>query len=202
MFVTPLKAMATHAMEKTLDVDYPVERFRGVHVSIEFPDDRQHYPGIWVDFEPTGEMERAGIGHFEYEGGADGGRRYTRWRFQGYLTYTAVGMTSLERDMLLDELIRIIAFGEENPATNEFRALMEDNDLIACNIDFDQVGLRGSTQSPGTPWGTEEMIYEATVAIEVIGEFVSDTVSATLLPLGSIAVTAYSDQESDPDPTF
>ena len=203
MFITPLKTMLTIALRKTFDADYLVERFRGLHISIEFPDDRQHYPGVWVDFEPMGEMERIGIGHYEVEGTPEGGRRFTRWKFQGYVTYTVAALSSLERDLLLDELIRVFAFGDENESTSEYRALIEDNEMLAMNIDFDQVAMRGSATAQGTPWGTEEMIYEATIALEVLGEFMADSVDATLLPLtGIVVVNPYTPAEGDPDPSW
>lgn len=201
MYLVPLKTLLTDAMRRTFDGDYLNEQFRDLHVSIEFPDDRQHYPGLWVDYEPSGELERMGIGHYEYDGSTTG-RRYTRWKFQGHATYTIAALTSLERDLLYDEVVRVMAFGNEAESTSEFRAYIESNDLIACNFDFDQIDTRGSAASPGTPWGTDEIIYEITVAMEVIGEFVSDSMSATLLPLSAIETLAFTLREGDPSPVW
>lgn len=203
MFITPLKALVTLALRRTFDADYIKPQFRGLHISIEFPDDRQHYPGIWVGFEPAGEMERIGIGHTEWDGNATGGRAYTRWKFQGYVTYTVAALSSLERDLLLDELVRIVAFGGEAESTREYRSTIEDNDLLAINIDFDQIGLRGTAEAPGTPWNTDEVIYEGTLAVEVLGEFVSDSVDTTLIPLtGIVVVEPYTGPADDPSPDW
>lgn len=202
MYLTKLKTLLTLAARQTFDSDYLVEQFRDLHVDIEFPDDRQHYPSLWVDFEPTAQLQRGGINHVEYAAAVGGARRYTTWRFQGYATYTIAALTSLERDLLFDEMIRVIAFGGEAESTSEFRATIENNDLLACNIDFDEIAVRGNSATPGTPWGTEEVIYETTIALEVVGEFSSDSITGTLLPLSDIAVTGFTLHEGDPDPVW
>jgi hypothetical protein len=202
MYLVNLKSLLTDAMRRTFDADYINEQFRDLHVSIEYPDDRQHYPGLWVDYEPAGELEIMGVGHAEYDGTATG-RKYTRWRFQGHATYTIAALTSLERDLLYDEVVRVMAFGREAESTSEFRAYIENNDLIACNFDFDQIDTRGSSVTPGTPWNSDEMIYEITVAMEVVGEFVSDSLSATLLPLTQVSLdSVFTLHEGDPHPEW
>lgn len=198
-FIVPLKTVLTTAVRDTFDADYPREQFRGLHVSIEFPDDEQHYPGIWVDFSPQGELERAGIGHTEYSVSPTGaGRAFSRWRFQGYASYTVAAMTSWERDLLMDLVIAMVAFGSETDQTSEFRTQIETNDLIAMNIDFDQVQVTGWASTPGTPWGTDEIIYEGTVQLEVIGEFVSDQTTGTLIPISQVNIVGV--REGEPDP--
>lgn len=204
MFLARLKTLLTVAMQDTFDADYPIEQFRDLHVSIEFPDDRQHYPSLWVDFEPTGQLTRAGVNHIEIaptETG-DAARAFTTWRFQGYATYTIAAMTSLERDLLFDEVVRVLAFGGEDPATNTFRATIETSDLLDVNIDFDEIGVRGTANTPGTPWGTDEMIYETTIAMEVLGEFRADMSTGTLLPLTAIEALGFTLTEGDPSPEW
>lgn len=201
MFLTPLKTLVTMAMRTTLDADYVNEDFRNIKVGIEFPMQLQDYPGIWVDVEITQELEVAGIGHVEYATGSvdDGGSRsFTRWVVTGYVTYTCVALTSLERDRLFDEIVRIMAFGRESAPTSEFRNFIESNDLLAINFDFDQIGIRAIANASGTPWGTDEMIYEATVAMEFVGEFVGDQQTQTLIPLSAVLVYEYADTEEDP----
>lgn len=202
MYLVPLKTLLVDSVRRVFDADYIQPQFRGLHASIEYPDDRQHYPGLWIDFEVEGNLEPMGVGDYEIDDAADGlgGRQYSRWRFLGYATYTVAALTSLERDLLYDELIRIFAFGGEAESTAEFRAYVENNDLVACNFNFDRITTRGLAATPGTPWGSSEMIYECTVAIEVVGEFVSDSVGATLVPLSQIVTTPYLESEPDPDP--
>lgn len=200
MFLAPLKTLLVEAAKVTFDADYPEADFRNLLVSIEYPDREEAYPSFWVDFDPTGELEIVGVDHHEFtDPSAQGNvRRFTRWRFQGYATYTVVAFTSLERDRLVDEFIRVVAFGRESAQTSEFRSTIENNEFIAANFDFDQVAIRGMTATPGTPWGTNEVIYEATLAMECVGEFVSDGTSQTLAPLSRVEVTAYADDQPDP----
>lgn len=201
MYLAEVLTLLTTAMTDTFDADYPVEQFAGLHVSIEYPVDQQNYPGIWVDFEPSGELQIVGIDHREYADlGAEGTRRYTRWKFEGWATFTIATLSSLERARLMDEVIKVIAFGPESPARGEFRATLENNDFIAINADWDQIAQRGFGVSTPTPWGTDEIIYEATLAIEVIGEFTSDGTTFTLVPISAIDIYEYAEGEPDPLP--
>lgn len=183
--------MLVESLRNTFDADYPVEDFRNVHCSIEYPIDSQNYPGVWVDYEDTDALVIAGIDHSETsEPNIDlEVNRFTRWKFTGYASYTVVALTSLERDRLFDEMVRVIAFGKESTETRAFRQTIEDNELIAANFDFDKIQPRGNAAAPGTPWGTDEMIYERTLNMEVIGEFISDAITGMLVPLSAIVIS-------------
>ncbi len=113
----------------------------------------------------------------------------TRFKFEGTASFTIVALTSLERDRFYDEVIRVLAFGNENPYTNQFRQVLEDNDLIAVNAKFDEISVGGNASAPGTPWGTDEIIYETTVSLDLVGEFVADPVAQALVLLSAIIVT-------------
>jgi len=197
MYLVELKTILTQALRLSFDSAHRVEEFRNLPVSIEFPEKQQDYPGVWVDFEPTHALEVAGIAHREYVNDNATVTGYTRWRFQGYATYTAVALTSLERDRLIDEIARIFASGRENDAAQRFRQYIEENPYIAANVDFDQIEQRGFASSPGTPWQSDEIIYEGTLAMEVIGEFVTD-LTGTVIAIEGITVQEYTDIEPVP----
>lgn len=200
-YISLLKTAVVEATRHVFDVDYVEPDFRGLHVSIEFPIDQQHYPGIWVDWEPVGELQTAGINHKEIleRDEEDGGDSWIRrWRFQGTVTFTVVSMTSLERDRLLDELIRVFAFGDRHTTTLGFRQEIQANDFLAINFDFDEISQRGFSAAPGTPWGTQDVVYEGTLGMECVGEFTSDPESGGLLRISAVEVHPYSDQEADP----
>lgn len=161
------------------------------------------YPGVWVDFNPRGDLQIAGIAHAEYaeDENTGLGRKFTRWIFQGEATFTVVALTNRERDRLFDELVRIIAFGREHPETSEFRDYIESHEFIAMHPNFDNMGQRGFNASPGTPWGSNDVIYEGEVALALQGEFYSDLEAAgTLAPLSQIRGYPYLGTEGDPDP--
>lgn len=203
-YLVHLKTALVQAVKNTFDQDYPVSDFRNIRTSIEFPVDPQDYPGIWVDWEDTGAVRIAGIGHHEFSDPAQDGsrRRFTRWRFQGTAQFTVVALSSLERDRLYDEMVRVLAFGNyavDAPQINAFRQTIENNEFIAMNFDFDEVEPSGNSASPGTPWGTDEIIYERTINMEAVGEFVSDGITQEIVPLSKVIFHL---QQTDPDGTY
>lgn len=189
-YLTVTKTAVVQALRQCFDGDYPEEDFRDVNASIEFPNEEQHYPGIWVNYSDSAPLTSAGIDHHEFtDPSTDGYRRqFTRWRFTGSFAFTVVALSSLERDRLYDELVRVIAFARENDQVPEFRAYVEDNEFVAMNINFDTIEVQGNSAAPGTPWGTDEYIYEITLVLEVIGEFISEGSTGSLAPLSMIKV--------------
>lgn len=179
-----LKTGLVLALNKVFDANYPVEKLRGIHVSIEYPIESQHYPSIWVDFEDS-VLQNAGIDHSEED---EGGGRFLRWRFEGHVSFTIASLTSLERDTIFDELVKVLAFGRSSDALNAFREFIENNEYIAMNIDFDEIQVGGNAATPGTPWETDEIIYESTVTMEVLGEFRTDVDTGDLVPLSRIVI--------------
>jgi hypothetical protein len=162
------------ALRATFDGTYPEADFASVWASIEFPMEKNSYPGIWVQYEDTDEVAIAGIGHVEeYEDDQGFKHLVTRARFGGIITLTISALTSLERDRLYDELIRTLVFARREPQVSAFRTKIENNDLVAMNIDFDKIRPSGDAAAAGTPWGTDEMIYERSVSLNCLGEFVS-----------------------------
>lgn len=200
MFLLPIKTLVTRSMRAAFDSAYPVPQFRDLHVSIEMPIEVQHYPGIWVDFEPSDQLRTAGIDHKEsiYYPDTDTYREVRRWRFSGFVTFTTVALSSSVRDALFDELVKVVAFGQGDPARSRFRDSIESNDLIGLDIDWDEVSLTGFTATPGTPWGTDDTIYEATARLESLGEFVAHPDDDALVPLSEVIVTPYTEEEGDP----
>lgn len=206
MYLIPLKTLLVQALRQTFDDQYPSPDFRGLYASIEYPVEPQAYPSVWVDYDDTAPLTRAGVSHRETLEVQTGGDPlvvpYTRFRFEGSVSLTVVALSSLERDRLYDELVRVLAFGDEDAATVQFRRYIEDNEFIAANMNFDTLTARGNAAAPGTPWGTEEVIYERGLSVEIIGEFVADRTTGALVPLTRIEVAAVVDtttEEQVPD---
>lgn len=198
-YLTRLKTTLVKAVKTTFDSAYPEPDFRNLHVSIEFPARQQDYPGCWVDYNPIGNLKRVGINHVEFDEESGSGREFTRWRFQGEASFALVAMTSFERDRLHDEFVRVIAFGPEHSATSRFRQVIEDNEYLSLNMDFDEITVRGMSNTLGTPWQTDDMIYEVEIGTEVLGEFVADPVTYDLIKLTDIEIKEpYTDQQDDP----
>lgn len=201
MYLVVLKSAIVEALRVTFDGAYPEADFRDLNCSIEYPVAQADYPAVWVNYADTSKLVTAGIGHVEIlEDDQGNDVVVTRWRFGGEISMTVVALSSLERDRLYDELVRTLAFAREEPSVSAFRERIEANDLIAMNINFDEIQPSGDQAAPGTPWETDEIIYEKTLSVDVIGEFISRPDTQALLYLSQIRVTGY--PKGSPEPPF
>lgn len=189
-YLTFVKTMLVSAVQAAFDASYPVAQFAGVRASIEYPVDKQAYPGVWIDYEDTADLQVAGVSHVEDIDPSSGLRvgPFTRWRYTGSASFTVVALTSLERDRLYDELVNTIAFGRYDTLRGRFRAYIESNPFVVADINYDQIGSGGAAASPGTPWGTDEIVYERTFTLEMIGEFVPSQTTGALVLLSKVLV--------------
>lgn len=201
MFLAEVLTALHSGMKQAFHEDYPVEEFRDIYASIEFPTDQADYPAIWVGFEPRGHVRIAGIDHKEFITSPGGGfHEVTRWVFEGQAIFTIVSMTSLARARLMDEMIRVLGFGPLDDR-KEWREWIYDNPLVGMTYNHERIALRGITETNGTPWGTNELLYEATLTVDLIGEFVSPMGDdPVLVPLSEIRVFDRAEQADDPLP--
>ncbi len=162
--------------------------------------EQANYPGIWVSYEDTDEVRIAGIGHVETVVVQGQTYQITRGRFSGTLTLTIVALSSLERDRIYDELVRTIIFARQEPEVSAFKNRIESNDLIAMNLNLDVLKPSGDAAAPGTPWGTDEMVYEKSISLDVLGEFVSTPGTTGMYLLREIFAEGY--PEYSPEPAF
>lgn len=191
-----LKAGLVTALKQTFDNDYPDDKLRNLHVSIEFPVKKQEYPSIWVNYEAA-LLQAAGIDHVEI---AESGAQTLRWRFEGHASFTVAALSSLECDRIYDELVRVMAFARQSNIIGSFRQKIENNDLIAMNFDFDRIEDHGDAANPGTPWETDETIYESTIAMQVVGEFSTDVDTGDIVPISRIEVIGRIAPSTEEDP--
>jgi hypothetical protein len=192
VFVRRLKKVLTDALKATFDSEYVAPKWRGLPIYLDFPDEKADYPGIWVGFEIASDLQKAGVGQMfvttrEVQEQIEAGL-FSVWRFQGWATFTGVALNNNERDWMFDEMVRVLAFGEEHDATQDFRNSIELNPYLAIDIDFDEIAIRGFSDTPGTPWGTDEVVSEFTVVMECLGEFVTDSITFDLVKLQDIQI--------------
>lgn len=194
MYISRLKTAIVEALLQTFaDSHYPNRDFAEIKVGIEYPLAKQQYPSIWVNYDDRDALEIASIDHREYVHDEQGQlREITRWTFAGTVTLTAVALSSLERDNLFDELVRIYAFSKvENHTAVRFRDLLDNNPFLVLRVNWDQARPGGDAAAPGTPWGTDdEVIYEKTLSFDIEGDFVSDLSQTDIVPLSAITVAA------------
>lgn len=204
MYVVPLKTLIVQALQGTFDSQYPVPEWAGLRIGMEYPVDVQHYPSVWIDYDDTEPLTKSSIRHEETVDPATGATvaPFTRWKFAGYISLTAVALTSLERDRIYDELVAVVATSLEDPLRGRFAATIANNSLIAANLQTDRLQPRGSAAAPGTPWSTDELIYERTLNIEVIGEFYAiPSASGSTTILREIIVTPSADVTGQTTPS-
>lgn len=195
-YLRNLKTGLVLALRDTFDGNYPDATLQNLHVSIEYPIEKQHYPSIWVDFEDSA-LINAGIAHYEQD---EDFNRLLRWRFEGSVSYTIAALSSLERDRIYDEMVKVLAFSRSNDELNAFREFVEDNEFIAMNFNFDEIEVHGTAAVPGTPWETDEIIYEKTLSMQLIGEFVTDVDTSNLVPLRKILIDGRTMPSTEDDP--
>lgn len=191
MYLTLTKSLVVTALRTVFASDTVNPNFADITVSIEYPLDRQSYPSVWVNYDDTDELMIASIDHREYVRDEEHGELHevTRWLFAGTVSLTVVALSSLERDALYDELVRIFAFARVEKQDPQFRNLIEVNDLIVLYVNWDELRPHGDAAAPGTPWGSEdEVIYERSLGFDVEGEFVSNWRTNTVVPLREIVV--------------
>jgi hypothetical protein len=204
LYLTVLKAAVVEALDATFTSEYPNPDFRSVYSSIEYPVDKANYPGIWVQYEDDAELSVAGIGHIESaivpaaSGVPAQFEQWTRWRFFGTVTLTIVALSSLERDRLYDEVVRTFAFAKQNPLLSPFRTKIEQNDFVAMNANFDDLRPFGDNAGPGTPWNTEEILYEKSISFNLQGEFTGDVSSTDYIQLAKVEIQSYVEGQSEP----
>lgn len=190
MYLTALKTILKEALAETFTATYPADHFRGLNISVEYPMAKEDYPGIWVDFTPSRPIQSAGINHVEYTSLDGNGqrRRSTVFTYGGSIQYTCVALTNAERDLLVDDVVTLLAFGQLNPERAIFRNKLINNNMIAIDPQWDRFDVGGKSETQGTPWGTDEVVYEETVSMDATGNFYVDQETVTIVPLSAIKV--------------
>jgi hypothetical protein len=182
VWIEALKAVTLHPQ---YDSDSPL---REIAVHANYPVAEVDYPGIWVNYSMQGDLKNVGIGHVESVIDEEGGlHEVGRWHFGGMVEFTIAGMSNLERALLIDAFTRVLAIGriDKNPE-GELRRHIEESDLIGQSVTWDSFTVGAFAESQGTPWGTDDVIYEATVSLTTSGEVVVDPDTGSLVRLGSI----------------
>jgi hypothetical protein len=189
-YLREIKTTAVAALQQAFIIAYPETDPNGgnqpVYVSIEYPVNPAAIPAVWVEYEAS-DLRTVGVAYTEPD---TTGSPMARWRFQGHLSFTIAAMSSNERDLIYDELVAMIAFASQSQGPSTFRQVVEASTLVATTWSYDIVEARGEAAAPGTPWGTDEVIYERGIAIQVVGEFVSEPQTMQLVNLSDIQVVA------------
>jgi hypothetical protein len=189
-YIRTIKSAAISALKQCFEITYPEPDASGAqqpaYIAMDFPVRKAHYPGIWIDYDEA-LCQIAGIAHTENDAS---GNVFTRWRFQGHIVIDVVALSSNERDMIVDEIVALTAFAAQSDAPSAFRNAITSNTLVNTTWSFEKIEGRGSSAGPGTPWNTDEWIYERGFALQVTGDFVTDPATLQLVPLEGLVIVA------------
>lgn len=188
--------------------------FQETKVTIETPFDEARFPSIVVRFYER-QIKNAGVGHFEFFPDPDAMGRYIKYKhlfYSGDVEFAIYALSSIERDLLSDSLVQILAMGDIEAYTNAFlQRIYNSNDPAALdhmvNINTDVISGFGETQVPA-PWQPEDvLVYQTAYRIGVFGEVYSRTPETDITNYGIIEkvdVFPYMpvDGEPVPDPNW
>ncbi len=204
MFIEETMTIFVEAVKELFDNEFPYADMRNLSVHVEYPLEPQSYPGLWVQVIPQGPMFNVGIGHVERVGNEE----YYRWQFSGVVEITAAALSSLERARMLDWISKAIAFGHQDgeSSLSDFRNHIEHNPYVGIRSLWESFTVGGFAETPGTPWGTDDVIYEGTVSLTIEGEVYFNPNLRTIVPLEQIVIedrlsveTVVLDREAEAD---
>jgi len=184
------------ALSEVFDSEHPFEPMQDISILVDYPLEEQHYPSLWVQLIPQGTVRNVGIGHIEFGQNEDHEMvRYYRWAFSGVIEITVAALSSLERARMMDELAKTIAFGVRDTSSpiRDLRQYVEHNDLVAMRVVWESFTIGGNAETPGTPWGTDDVIYESTLTLTIEGELRFDPDRGVLVPLSAISIETTTD---------
>jgi hypothetical protein len=167
-----------------------------VHVEMEYPMEKVHYPGLWVQFSLSS-VSPAGHGHMLRD--QETGDLLQEMMYQGRVTLTLLALSSKERDRLADQIINTLAFSRvsspnvltEHGFEESFSPLYDEfnkNPHVSITINSDRPTPMGQSVNVGTPWNPDELVYEDAYAFEVIGQFMLVTTNEGLYRLRRIDI--------------
>lgn len=172
--------------------DYPDAEFANkINVSLEWPQDRVHYPSIFVTYT-EGPIRNMGVGHVEYDYDSNlTPIEYRHYRFDGTVNFNVLALTPLERDRVAAGLMNLLAFNEVIPEFSNFKEEMSDNDYVSLILNTEEITPRGENQTP-VPWqNPDEMIFSQTYSVQMHGEFYSNSDTGDLIEIESVGAWPY-----------
>lgn len=185
-FIVAVKSAVVGALQSTFHTpNYPDPILQNISVSMEYPTEIEQYPGVWVGFNFR-DMQSIGMGNpiFLHEGPPP--RRYQLWNFGGSVTLTILALSSKERDTISDKIIQMYAFHALNPATEGFRAYLDEYPSIHIGVNNDILRTEGESTTLGTPSQPDVIVYENSLVFDVAGQFASQLPTGELIRLDEV----------------
>src|SRR4051794_26890157 len=110
------------ALRDVFNSVYPQTEFASLNIVPKNQLSEIDYPAIVVNYN-GGRITNAGVGHREYFPDPQGNvREWGHRRFEGEFEFTAVALSPLERDILVDALVEVLSFSDlaQQPVLSAF----------------------------------------------------------------------------------
>lgn len=201
MFRMAAKVAMIEALRDVFDAEYPTELgIKPRKIDIEYAEKEVDWPFVLVEFRTEGPVQWTGIDLGQaYEADpldADfPWRRFRKFYFEGYFTFTVLATTSQERDRLWDQLAKVFLVGRKHAATLDLFQKLESHDLVGMTVLEGMVVEVGDSVGQGTPWSDSVLTYESTLRVDVVGQFFADEFTEELIRLSDVTFHPYTDIE-------
>lgn len=180
-------------------------------VTLEYPEEAEEWPTILVQVRPT-TVQWTGIMPDEIiDASLDKGvpvidrttdddsplnpnpsyKLIRQGRFEGTCMLQVLALTSMERDRMWDNLVKLLLMGRKKSPTINFYTTVESHDLVGITIMEGSIRPVGDSIAPGTPWDPELLSYEAAVEFDMVGTFYADEYTEDLVPLSDAEAFEY-----------
>lgn len=195
MFLAAAKLAMVEALNLTFDDDYEGD-YTPRSIDIEYPDREDTWPGLFVQFRPSGPVSWTGLNPDMYSvSGVESFEGVRKGSFTGAYELQILALTSAERDSIWDTIVGVVLAGEMREDTRRFHDTLAQHDLIDLTIQKAQITPVGDVVGIGTPWNPEVLTYESTLKIPAVGEFFMDMGTAEFLQLSDVEVHKNNDLE-------
>lgn len=174
-FIEAVKRTVVSGLRDSLTGTTLSESNSRVHIDLEYPYEKQHYPGVWVQFSFSS-LNDMGVGHRIDETE----KTYTReWEFSGRVTLTILALSSLDRDRISDWIVSTYAFSslpgeqevlEESLNTPLLKALNE-SPYVRLSLKSGSLTPAGQSTSVGVPWDPDQLVYGDAFSFDIYGSF-------------------------------
>jgi hypothetical protein len=166
IFLAPMKKLIIRALRATFTSLYPNTKLADMNIDLEYPYREEHYPGIWVKFNPH-KLQASGLDPTQ----STADEVFAVWHFEGTVSLMIMALSSKERDLISDGLIEAYAFGALMPSVSPFFSTILNSELINMTPQSDILTPGGQTESVGVPWDDDKLAYEDRYSFEVVGQF-------------------------------
>lgn len=189
---TAIKRTFVQALQSVFTANYVEPEFRSLPIYPDYAYQDTKYPLIMVRYHPQ-RNDNAGVGHVEHFPDSTGfPRPWGHRRFDGSIEFVCQAKSTLSRDILVDSVIEILAFGRLSSAlTGFFTTVYGDPSapyslnayLVQLHANTDLIQEGGDSQDIA-PWRPEDtLIYEGSVIVPVFGGFYNMVPDGSPAPL-------------------